>query len=109
MSAKAASLLLFLGLSVHGSMCNKPSAGGEASRDPEPVDVTLAEVDTNTLTGREKAEWSGYVGELLAPCSDVPVSIAQCVQEKRNCNKCIPAAKMIMRAVRDGYAKEQVE
>ena len=90
-------------------MCNKPSAGGEASKDPEVVDVNLAQVDTSTLTSREKADWSSYVTELLAPCTDVPVSIAQCVQEKRNCNKCVPAAKMIMRGVRDGYAKEQVE
>ena len=106
---KAASLLLCLSFSVHGSMCNKPSAGGETSKDPEVADVTLAEVDTSTLTSREKADWSGYVSQLLAPCTDTPVSIAQCVQEKRNCNKCVPAAKMIMRAVRDGYAKDQVE
>jgi protein-disulfide isomerase len=90
-------------------MCQKPS--GEASKDPEaPVaDVNLPEVDTSALTPREKREWSGYVSELLAPCSDVPVSIAQCVSEKRNCNKCLPAAKMILRGVRDGYAKDQVE
>jgi len=110
MSAKAASLLLFLSLSANGSMCNKPAGGGEASKDPEQtVDVNLPEVDTSTLTPREKRDWSSYVSELLAPCSDVPVSIAQCVQEKRNCNKCLPAAKMMMRGVRDGYAKEQVE
>jgi thiol-disulfide isomerase/thioredoxin len=71
--------------------------------------VTLAEVDTSTLTPREKRDWSAYVSELLAPCSDTPVSIAQCIQEKRACNKCIPAAKTILRAVRDGYAKDQVE
>ncbi len=120
MSAKVASRSLFqrftlmfllLGLTAaKGSMCNKPAGGGEASKDPEQVvDVNLPEVDTSTLTPREKRDWSSYVSELLAPCSDVPVSIAQCVQEKRACNKCLPAAKMIMRGVRDGYAKEQVE
>lgn len=110
MSVKAVSLLLFLGLSSSWSMCNKPSGGGEASKDPETVvDVNLSGVDTSTLTVREKREWSGYVSELLAPCSDTPVSIAQCVQEKRACNKCLPAAKLIMRGVRDGYAKEQIE
>jgi predicted DsbA family dithiol-disulfide isomerase len=110
MSVKAASLLLFLSLST-GSMCNKPSGNGEVSKDlPESTaDVNLPEVDTTTLTPREKHDWSAYVSELLAPCTDVPVPIAQCVQEKRSCNKCVPAAKMIMRAVRDGYAKEQVE
>jgi protein-disulfide isomerase len=102
---------MILGLSLNGSMCNKPSGGGEASKDPETtvVDVNLAGVDTSTLTPREKRDWSSYVSELLAPCSDTPVSIAQCVQEKRACNKCLPAAKMILRGVRDGYAKEQIE
>ena len=107
---KAVSLLLLFGLSFNWSMCNKPSGGGEASKDPETVvDVNLAGVDTSTLTPREKRDWSGYVSELLAPCSDTPVSIAQCVQEKRACNKCLPAAKLILRGVRDGYAKEQIE
>ena len=108
---KAAAVLLMLGFASSGSMCQKPSGGGDATKDPDqPVaDVNLAEVDTSALTPREKREWSGYVSELLAPCSDVPVPIAQCVSEKRNCNKCLPAAKMILRGVRDGYAKEQVE
>jgi len=110
MSAKAASLLLLFGLSFHWSMCNKPSGGGEASKDPETVvDVNLNGVDTSTLTEREKRDWSGYVSQLLAPCSDTPVSIAQCVQEKRKCNKCLPAAKLILHGVRDGLAKEQIE
>ncbi len=104
-------IVLFLSLSgANGSMCNKPAGGTEASKDPEQiVDVNLGEVDTSTLTPREKRDWSGYVSELLAPCSDTPVSLAQCVQEKRACSRCLPAAKMILRAVRDGYAKEQVE
>ncbi len=110
MSAKAASVFLILGM-LNGSMCSKPSGTGEALEDPDqPVaDVTLQGVDTSTLTPREKRDWSKYVTELLAPCADTPVSIAQCVQENRACNKCLPAAKMIMRGVRDGYAKEQVE
>ena len=107
---KAAAVLLLVGFASSGSMCQKPS-GGDATKDPDQAvaDVNLAEVDTSALTPREKREWSGYVSELLAPCSDVPVPIAQCVSEKRNCNKCLPAAKMILRGVRDGYAKEQVE
>ncbi len=111
MSVKAASLILLFGLSVNGSMCNKPSAGGGETPEvlPTAVDVNLQGVDTSTLTPREKRDWSGYVSTLLAPCSDTPVPIAQCVQEQRRCNKCLPAAKLILRGVRDGYAKEQVE
>jgi thiol-disulfide isomerase/thioredoxin len=81
------------------------------SKDPGAAvaDVNLAEVDTSALMPREKKEWSKYVSELLAPCSDTPVPISQCVQEKRSCNKCVPAAKLLLKAVRDGLSREQVE
>jgi protein-disulfide isomerase len=71
--------------------------------------VSLPGVDTSALTSREKKEWSAYVGELLAPCSDAPVSIAQCVLEKRSCSKCLPAAKYVLKGVRDGMSQEQIE
>jgi protein-disulfide isomerase len=61
------------------------------------------------LTSREKREWSTYVSELMAPCSDTPVSIDQCVQEKRSCSKCVPGAKYVLRGVRDGMSQEQIE
>ena len=35
------------------------------------------------MTPRERHEWSSLVTISLAPCPDVPVSVAQCVQEKR--------------------------
>jgi protein-disulfide isomerase len=73
------------------------------------ADVTLAGVDTSALTPREKGEWSTYVSELLAPCSDTPVPIAQCVKENRPCSKCVPAAKYVLKGVRDGQSKEQID
>lgn len=108
---KSASLLLLLGIADSGSTCNnKSDPGNDVSKDPAGgVDVNLAAVDTSALTPREKKEWSKYVSELLAPCADTPVSIAQCVQEKRACQKCVPAAKMILKGVRDGQSREQVE
>ena len=39
----------------------------------------------------------------------MPVSIAQCVAEKRSCSRCLPAAKYILRGVRDGLSREQIE
>jgi protein-disulfide isomerase len=101
--------LLLLSLASN-STCHGQS-GGEVSKDPStPVaDVTIPGVDISALTPREKKEWSGYVSSLLAPCSDVPVSIAQCALEKRKCSKCVPAAKSILKAVRDGMSQEQVE
>lgn len=72
-------------------------------------DVDLPGVDTHEFTAREKHEFSEYVSELPAPCKDVAVPIAQCVQEKRACSACLPAAQAIAKAVRDGMAREQVE
>ncbi len=71
-------------------------------------DIELPGVDTSSLTPRERREWSAYVSERLAPCSDTPVSIAQCIKEKRNCSRCLPAAKFLVKEVRDGRTKEQV-
>jgi protein-disulfide isomerase len=49
------------------------------------------------------------VSELLAPCPDQPVSIAQCVTEARACNACLPAAKFLVERVRRGDARSQAE
>jgi protein-disulfide isomerase len=109
---KAASAIFLLSLGTVGSTCHgQQSAGtGEtaAAKDSN-GDVTLPGVDTSMLTPREKREWSTYVSELMAPCSDTPVSVAQCVQEKRSCSKCVTGAKYVLRGVRDGMSQEQIE
>lgn len=86
------------------------SGGGEAAKEPQvTAEVTLPGVDTSALTSREKKEWSSYVSEFLSPCADTPVSIAQCVKESRSCAKCVPAAKYLVKGVRDGQTREQIE
>jgi predicted DsbA family dithiol-disulfide isomerase len=83
-----------------------------AARDPTTAtgqDVELPGVDTTQLTPREKHEFSQYVRELQAPCSEVAVPLAQCVLERRACEACIPAAEAVVKAVREGLAREQVE
>jgi protein-disulfide isomerase len=103
-------LVLSLIAGGSGSTCHGQSSGGEVQKDPaQAQDVSLPGVDTSALTPREKKEWSSYVGEFLAPCSDVPVSIAQCVLEKRGCARCLPAAKYVLKGVRDGLSREQIE
>jgi protein-disulfide isomerase len=101
---------LALSLGSCASTCHEQSAA-EPSKDPAaPLpDLTLKGVDTSSLMPRERREWTARVTELLAPCSDVPVSIAQCVQEKRRCPRCLPAAKFIAKMVRDGMSQEQIE
>jgi protein-disulfide isomerase len=79
---------------------------------PDPAtanDVTLAGIDTSDLIPRERHEWSKHVSEFLAPCPEVAVSIAQCVRERRACEKCVEAAEFVKKAVRDGMSSEQVE
>jgi protein-disulfide isomerase len=109
-SQAAAALFFAFSLSSGASTCHGQS-GSEAAKDPvAPVaDITLPGVDTSSLMPREKREWSARVSELLAPCSDVPVSVAQCVQEKRKCPRCLAAAKFVAKLVRDGMSQEQIE
>jgi protein-disulfide isomerase len=84
----------------------------ESARDPSAAgsaDVDLPGVDTSQFTARERHEFSSYVRELPAPCKDVAVPVAQCILERRACAGCLPAAKAVARAVREGMAREQVE
>ena len=84
------------------------SAASSASAAPS-GEVHLTGIDTSPLLPRERKEWSSYVSEFLAPCPEVAVSVAQCVQEKRACAKCMSAAKFLLKAVRAGYPREAVE
>jgi protein-disulfide isomerase len=108
MAFKALALGIVGLLSVSGSTCGKSSAEDATKEKPVP-EVTLEGVDTSGLTPREKKEWGQYVSELLSPCQNVPVPIGQCVQEKRACSKCLPAAKYVLRGVKDGMTREQIE
>ena len=101
--------LTFVNLNV--ATCRSPA--GEGGHDPAPKEeakiVKLDGVDTGALTAREQREWSTYVSELLAPCSDQPVSLAQCIKESRPCALCLPAAKFLVQRVTRGGTRSQVE
>jgi thiol-disulfide isomerase/thioredoxin len=101
--------LTFVNLNV--ATCRSPA--GEGGHDPAPKEeqkiVKLEGVDTGSLTAREQREWSTYVSELLAPCSDQPVSLAQCIKESRPCTLCLPAAKFLVQRVTRGGTRPQVE
>ena len=110
MAIKALALGFIGLLSVSGSTCGKSTAE-DATKEKPPTgpEITLEGVDTAALTPREKKEWGQYVSEFLSPCTNVPVPISQCVQEKRACAKCLPAAKFVLRGVKDGMTREQIE
>jgi protein-disulfide isomerase len=99
--------LLVSAFSSLRASCDKGASGsGEVQKDhPE---VTLEGVDTSSLTTREKKEWSGYVTSFAAPCSNVG-TVSQCVSEKKSCAACVPAAKFLLKGVRDGQTNEQIE
>lgn len=109
--------LLPLGLAVLGwSSCRDSSASNSAQQSApsaqastEQKDTTLPGIDTSAMTPRERHEWSALVGELIAPCPNVPVPVAQCVQEQRPCPLCARAAKWISGAVRNGASEEQIQ
>ncbi len=91
--------------------CRSP---GEDEKKPgpqseQPTNVELAGVDTSELTAREKRQWSAHVQELLAPCEDTPVSIAECVEKKRDCAGCVPAAQFLVQQVQRGRTKAQAD
>jgi protein-disulfide isomerase len=111
MVQKALTALILGAFVAGGSTCGKSTEDPTTKEKPGPdvPIITLEGVDTANLTQREKKEWSSYVGELLAPCKNVPVPLAQCVKEKRDCDKCVPAAKYIAKGVKDGFSREQIE
>ncbi|HKY37356.1 MAG TPA: thioredoxin domain-containing protein [Polyangiaceae bacterium] len=107
----ASALALFALLNTKLVTCRSP---GEGSADASPTrsetkDVNLPGVDTSSLTGREKSEWSRFVSELRSPCPDQPVSVAQCISESRACRACLPAAKALAKQVQRGRTRPQVE
>ncbi len=91
------------------STCSKPDPGETKPTATPEVNVNIKGVDTSTLTQRERREWAAQVSELLAPCPDVPVSLAQCVSENRNCKACLPAAQFLLKQVQAGKAKKERE
>ena len=92
------------------STCRSPGEGGKGpgGNDSGAI-VELPGVDTAQLTTREKHDWSGAVTELLAPCPDQAVSLAQCVKESRACKACGPAAKFLAKHVRRGKTRAQLD
>ncbi|WP_437588407.1 DsbA family protein [Sorangium sp. So ce1000] len=101
-------LLALLTIGVTGCPGNPSSSEPKPAPSPE-VSVSLPGVDTSSLTPRERREWAAQVSELLSPCPDTPVSIAQCVKEQRSCKSCLPAAQLLLDQVKDGRSKKERE
>jgi protein-disulfide isomerase len=110
MAMRAISAVILGTFALSGSTCGKSTEDPTKDKaSPDTPIVVLEGVDTNQLTQREKKDWSGYVSEFISPCPNVPVPIAQCVKEKRDCDKCAPAAKYLVKLVKDGMPREPLE
>jgi protein-disulfide isomerase len=71
--------------------------------------LELPGLDQRDFTVREKNEFATLATELIAPCPNVAVPVAQCVKENRACDQCMPAAKFIYDGVRHGEPREEIE
>ena len=111
LSFRIAAAVAALLLSSKLTTCRSPAqeGGGAAPEHEAAKPVDLPGINTTSLTAREKSEWSGYVSQLLAPCPDQPVSLADCVRDKRACKACVPAAEFLLAQVQQGKARSQVE
>ncbi|MCA9619120.1 MAG: thioredoxin domain-containing protein [Myxococcales bacterium] len=103
--------LILLALITIGATCNrnKDETGENPSSSASAPKIELAGVDTGSLTAREHQIWSDFVSELLAPCPEVAVSVAQCVTDERDCKLCLPAAQFLLRQVQSGRPKADVK
>lgn len=66
-------------------------------------------VDTSALTGSERETWAELVTEQLAPCSNVPSSLADCVKTHAPCAACRPGAALLAKQLERGKSKGQAE
>ena len=84
-------------------------AGPPAMPARDGDDALTAAVDTGGFTARERAEWRRYLGELFAPCPDLATTVSACIVERRACKKCVRAATVVARLVREGRSREEIE
>lgn len=103
-------------------LSSRPDVGDTAEAQPAaPADSTkvallpapavqepprdLPGVDTSALDDSRKQVFWDVATRLYAPCSNQAVTLAQCVEEKRDCQACVPAANMLAVQVQRGVAK----
>jgi protein-disulfide isomerase len=103
-------LLALLGTFSLGASCNTKQDPGPtaASGSTQGKVEKLEQVDTSALTDNERRVFIDLVNAQLSPCGE-PVSVAQCVSEKRACNGCVPAARYLSRLVSEGMEKSEIE
>lgn len=100
-------LLAVLGTFLLGASCNSKPEQGTGQPAQSRIEK-LEQVDTSALTDSERKVWIDLINTQLSPCGE-PVSVAQCVSEKRACGSCVPSARYLVRLVSEGLEKSEVE
>ncbi len=65
-------------------------------------------VDVSDLSNRERATFERLVDEMLAPCASEAVTLDVCLNEKRNCKACKPAANFLAERVKAGFDRPAI-
>lgn len=108
-----------------GSGCNSsrpaPSSPPPSSAERPAPPAARAErieeipaVPTEALTASERRSWVDLANDMLSPCGE-PVSVAKCgLQQAAQggggaCRSCVPAARYLVRLVREGYERGDIE
>jgi glutaredoxin len=106
--------LVLLGMMSLGASCggtgdaNEGDGDGTDPADEGPRVERLEEVDVSELTRAERRVWVELINEQLSPCGD-PVNVGRCVAEERGCRSCVPAARYLVRLIREGYERQEIE
>ena len=73
-----------------------------ASRTTTPDPKPLPGLESLPLEGREKALFAELMSQLYSPCPAQAVSIRQCIEERRPCAGCTPAARLLGEKIHEG-------
>lgn len=106
--------LVLLGSMSLGASCSGTGAVQEGPSDDSersgegPRIESLDAVDVSELTRAERRVWVELINDRLSPCGE-PVTVGRCVQEQRGCRTCVPAARYLVRLIREGYERQEIE
>lgn len=94
-----------LGL-THRSELGDRASGEKAHVDAGPLRTDpprpLSGVDTSALDESEQKVFWTLANQVYAPCKSQAVSLVQCIEEKRDCSSCAPAAELLVAQVDRG-------
>jgi len=104
-SALAASLALVsaCGPKQHNDHVVNADASGKNADD------VGSDLDMSSLVPRERAQLERLLETTLSPCADQAVTLDICLEQKRNCSACGPAARFLLERVQAGLSRSDIQ